>query len=52
LPKIGKAPAQLGDNAVMGNGLLDHWRASYVAEISKSTKATTRALLYLKRKYI
>src|ERR1700690_2395310 len=33
------AAAQLFDNAVMRNGLADHWRESYVCETGKSMKA-------------
>src|ERR1700736_5282552 len=33
------AAAQLLDDAVMRNGLADHWRGSYVCETGKSMKA-------------
>jgi hypothetical protein len=38
------AAAQLLDDAVMRDGLADHWRESYVCETGKSMKAVELAL--------
>ena len=36
--------AQVLDDAVVGNGLADHWRESYVRETRKSMKAVELAV--------
>jgi len=38
------AATQLLDNAVVRNGLADHWRESYVCETGKSMKAVELAV--------